>query len=105
MTTSLLDQLTTLLAYLNVPAKLDKILANQEKIMTAMTDLQASVAAEDTAIASAITLLQGLSAALAAAGTDPAAAPRSRQTSTSRHPLSRLLSSPTRQPNDKGATP
>ena len=41
--------------------------------MTAMTDLQASVAAEDTAIASAITLLQGLSAALAAAGTDPAA--------------------------------
>ena len=70
MTTSLLDQLTTLLAYLNLPAKLDRVLANQEKIMTAMTDLQASVAAEDTAISSAITLLQGLSAALAAAGTD-----------------------------------
>lgn len=69
----LLNQLTTLLAYLNVPAKLDKILANQEKIMSALTDLQASVAAEDTVMDSAVTLLQGLSAALKAAGTDPAA--------------------------------
>lgn len=45
----------------------------ENAIMTAMTDLQAKVAAEDTVIASAITLLQGLSAALAAAGTDPTA--------------------------------
>jgi hypothetical protein len=44
-----------------------------DKIMSALTDLQASVAAEDTVIASVVTLLQGLSAALAAAGTDPAA--------------------------------
>lgn len=49
------------------------IKAQQEKLMSAVTDLQASVAAEDTVIGSAITLLQGLSAALAAAGTDPAA--------------------------------
>ena len=41
--------------------------------MSAVTDLQASVAAEDTVIDSAVTLLQGLSAALAAAGTDPVA--------------------------------
>lgn len=44
-----------------------------DQIMSALTDLQASVAAEDTVIASVETLLQGLSAALAAAGTDPAA--------------------------------
>lgn len=44
-----------------------------DQIMSALTDLQASVAAEDTVIASVVTLLQGLSAALAAAGTDPAA--------------------------------
>ena len=48
------------------------ILANQEKIMAAIDDLATAVAAEDTVIDSAITLLQGLSAALAAAGTDPA---------------------------------
>ena len=39
--------------------------------MSAIDDLAASVAAEDTVIASAVTLLQGLSAALTAAGTDP----------------------------------
>ena len=44
-----------------------------DKIMTVLTDLQAAVAAEDTVIDSAITLLQGLSAALTAAGTDPVA--------------------------------
>ena len=47
------------------------ILANQEKIMAAIDDLATAVAAEDTVIDSAITLLKGLSAALAAAGTDP----------------------------------
>lgn len=45
----------------------------ETRIMAILDDLKASVAAEDTAIASAITLLQGLSAALAAAGTDPVA--------------------------------
>lgn len=44
-----------------------------ERIMTSVADVQASVTAEDTVITSAVTLLQGLSAALAAAGTDPAA--------------------------------
>jgi hypothetical protein len=44
-----------------------------DKIMNVLTDLQAAVAAEDTVIDSAITLLQGLSAALTAAGTDPVA--------------------------------
>ena len=38
--------------------------------MTALNDLQASVANEDTIIASALTLIQGFSAQLAAAGTD-----------------------------------
>lgn len=71
--TTVLDQLHTFLSYLNIPAKLDAILANQEKIMSALSDLQASVAAEDTVMDSAVTLLQGLSAALKAAGTDPAA--------------------------------
>lgn len=37
-----------------------------------LDDLTASVAAEDTVIASALTLIQGLSAQVAAAGTDPA---------------------------------
>jgi hypothetical protein len=48
------------------------IIHNQEIIMAAIDDLATAVAAEDTVIDSAITLLQGLSAALAAAGTDPA---------------------------------
>lgn len=44
----------------------------ENRVMAAVDDLQASVTAEDTVIDSAITLLQGLSALLAAAGTDPA---------------------------------
>lgn len=45
------------------------------RIMSALSDLQAQVAAEDTVIASAITLLNGLKAALdaAIASGDPAA--------------------------------
>jgi peptidoglycan hydrolase CwlO-like protein len=49
-----------------------ELLAHMEKIMSAIDDLATAVAAEDTVIDSAIALLQGLSAALAAAGTDPA---------------------------------
>lgn len=45
----------------------------EERIMSALSDLQAAVAAEDTVIASAITLLGGLKAQLDAAGTDPVA--------------------------------
>ena len=44
-----------------------------DTIMSVLSDLQAAVAAEDTVIESAVTLLQGLGAALAAAGTDPVA--------------------------------
>jgi hypothetical protein len=46
---------------------------NQETIMSALTDLQAAVAAEDTVIQSAVTLINGIPALIAAAGTDPAA--------------------------------
>lgn len=53
-------------SFLTLNKKVDQIMAD-------LTALQASVAAEDTVIASAETLLQGLSAALTAAGTDPAA--------------------------------
>ena len=49
------------------------ILHLEKRIMSALTDLQTAVAAEDTEIASAITLLTGLKAALDAAGTDPVA--------------------------------
>ena len=41
--------------------------------MNALTDLQAAVAAENTVIAGAVVLLNGIAARLAAAGTDPAA--------------------------------
>lgn len=40
--------------------------------MDAIDDLQAAVTAEDTVIASAVTLLNGIPALIAAAGTDPA---------------------------------
>jgi hypothetical protein len=43
-----------------------------EKIMAAIDDLTAAVAAEDTVIDSAVTLLNGIPALIAAAGTDPA---------------------------------
>ena len=42
-----------------------------ETIMAAIDDLAAAVAAEDTVVDSAVVLLQGLKAALDAAGTDP----------------------------------
>jgi len=41
--------------------------------MADLTELQAAVAADTSVTASAVTLLQGLAAQLAAAGTDPAA--------------------------------
>lgn len=40
--------------------------------MSAITDLQSAVAAEDTVLDSAVVLIQGFAAQLAAAGTDPA---------------------------------
>lgn len=52
---------------------LELLLQQGFKTMTALTDLQAAVAAEDTVIASAVTLLNGIPALILAAGTDPAA--------------------------------
>ena len=48
------------------------ILTLQERTTAAIDDLQTAVAAEDTVIDSAVTLLKGLKDALDAAGTDPA---------------------------------
>jgi hypothetical protein len=48
------------------------ILERLETIMSALDDLQAAVTAEDTVIDSAITLIQGIPALIAAAGVDPA---------------------------------
>ena len=53
--------------------KLDQILRGQQEIMADLTTLTADVAAETTVNQSAIALLQGLKAALDAAGTDPVA--------------------------------
>lgn len=48
-----------------------KLKSIETKIMAALDDLTNAVAAEDTVIDSAITLLKGLKDALDAAGTDP----------------------------------
>jgi len=48
------------------------ILKELKKIMSTLDQLTADVAAEDSAVDSAVVLLQGLKAALDAAGTDPA---------------------------------
>src|SRR6266403_1761913 len=52
--------------------KVDLLLNQQETMMSALDDLQAAVAAEDTVIDSAITLINGIPALIAAAGVDPA---------------------------------
>jgi hypothetical protein len=53
--------------------KLDQILRNQEQIMTDLTGLTAQVASNTTVVGSALTLINGFAAQLAAAGTDPVA--------------------------------
>lgn len=68
-----MSDLDRILELFNTSAKLDRVLANQEKIMSALSDLQAAVTAEDTVLDSAIVLLKGLKDALDQAGTDPAA--------------------------------
>lgn len=58
-------------------SKLDTLLAKETIMAQTLADLQAAVAAETTIDASAVTLLGGLSAQIAAlksAGTDPATA-------------------------------
>ena len=56
----------------SIDHKQNLILKNQERQMAAIDDLQAAVAAEDTVIDSAVTLLNGIPALIAAAGVDPA---------------------------------
>jgi hypothetical protein len=56
----------------SIDKNLATIIANQEKTMAAIDDLATAVAAEDTVIASAVTLLQGIPGLISAAGTDPA---------------------------------
>jgi hypothetical protein len=51
---------------------LSLILIKLEATMAAIDDLQAAVAQEDTVIDSAVTLINGIPALIAAAGTDPA---------------------------------
>lgn len=46
------------------------LLSFERRIMTQLQDLQAAVAAEDAVIASAVTLINGIAARIAAAGTD-----------------------------------
>jgi len=53
--------------------KLDQIATQLETIMQDISGLVAATAAEDTVIASAVTLLQGLPALIANAGVDPVA--------------------------------
>ena len=51
-----------------IESKVDLLLNQQETMMSALDDLQAAVAAEDTVIDSAITLINGIPALIAAAG-------------------------------------
>ncbi len=60
------------------------ILQKQVKIMAAIDDLEAAVAAEDSTIDAAVVLLQGIPALIAAAGTDPARLKALRDDITSR---------------------
>lgn len=55
-----------------IEAKLDAILANQERQMAAIDDLTAAVQAADTVIDGAVALLEGILSRLDQAGTDPA---------------------------------
>ena len=57
----------------NTHRKLNQILRNQETIMAALDDLKAQVAQNKTVIDSALALINGIVARIAAAGTDPAA--------------------------------
>ena len=66
-----LDQLAAKLDLAN--SKLDQLLKGQQTEMADLSKLQADVTQNQSVVDSAVTLLQGLKAALDAAGTDPAA--------------------------------
>lgn len=63
-----MSDILTLLAYLNLPAKLDRVLANQEKTMAAIDDLKAEVSQIATDVAAVLAAL----AAAQASGNDAA---------------------------------
>jgi hypothetical protein len=52
-----MSNLRDLISQLNINAKLDRVLANQEKIMSALTDLQAAVTQLSTDVAAEIAAL------------------------------------------------
>jgi hypothetical protein len=58
-------------AVLELYYMLAHIINNQERIMAAIDDLTAAVAAEDTVIDGAVALLHGIPPLIAAAGVDP----------------------------------
>jgi copper homeostasis protein CutC len=87
---------------------LSLILRNQEKIMTAIDDLQAAVTAEDTVIDSAVALLNGIPALIAAAGVDPAkltALQADIQTRTAALAAAVIVGTPTAPPSAAPVTP
>lgn len=61
-----------LAALVSLPSHLAHLERRMDRIMSAIDDLAAQVAANTTVIGSAKTLIQGLAQQLAAAGTDPA---------------------------------
>ena len=64
---------TIITALHDIQASLARTETRENTIMADLSVLTADVAANGDAVASAVTLLEGLSAALAAAGTDPVA--------------------------------
>lgn len=88
--------------------KIDLVLKNQEAQMAAIDDLQAAVAAEDTVIDSAVTLLNGIPALIAAAGVDPAkltALQTDIQTRTAALAAAVIVGTPTAPPSAAPVTP
>ena len=76
--------------------------------MAAIDDLQAAVAAEDTVIDSAVTLLNGIPALIAAAGVDPAkltALQTDIQAKTASLAAAVLVGTPTPTPSSPPVTP
>lgn len=62
-----------LAALAEISRKMDLAISKQEATMAELADLQAQVASNTTVIESAITLINGIAARIAAAGTDPVA--------------------------------
>jgi hypothetical protein len=84
------------------------ILERLEKLMAAIDDLQAAVTAEDTVIDSAVALLNGIPALIAAAGVDPAkltALQTDIQTRTAALAAAVIVGTPTAPPSAAPVTP